>query len=843
MNGRIDRFRGAGLVALTVIVTGVFVGLTYRSIFAEPHPNRLLGKLDSWAWFGPHAYFYDHSIQHGELPYWNPLIFCGQPFAANPQTAAFYPPNVLRAVLNRPLTPLSTHYSIWIMLGLHGLFAAVGLYLFCRKLKLGMAATGTAIVAYLFSASLTRHAVAHWHFIAIVSWLPFLLFAVTKYLTEEPVRRRFRWLTIAGLAFGVSVLPGFPEVTVYGAILLLAYALLFRVFGADESGRYRKGSALRQIGGDVGALAIALVIVLGISAATYLPGAELLRYTERAAASGDSIATTRYSASEILDYLVYYPGRIQNPGFRLAGAGVLILAVAGIGAGSRRPAILFGLSFGVMLDCALGPPFPISSLIRWLAPWEFGPSERAVVIAALPLAMLAGLGVEGAKRVVREGTERWIYVLVWGTFAAAILYRLTQVREVSNAIESSWWVVVFPGATAAALLCAMAWTRGSWLRYAIPVLLFAETLAWNVRHVPLQIERGMYVGETDFLTERASMWNSNRRIPGTLYNMDMYRLDGATIGYDPLRLVRTTDVLGNPRPGEVFLKSLSPEQVAEHNPFGYLFLKRPFWLAREYVAGPLPPKGRLWPPTRTAFIPDGTVESVPDVLLEDVPSSALSKPVRVAALNRMRRADDEDAIGFENPIVTTGGRHSAVRLETEAGVEGTVRVWVRGEDVARGYVPVAARIGGGGGWAEAALPDFEEAEVEALFDPAGSIGGDDIELEIFADEDDEDGLIEVTHRSANRVSVRVGDLPGPRVLVFVDSFYPGWRATVDGKPTPILRANDAFKAVEVPAGTHEIVFRFGPRRVFAGIAISFVTFATAVLGASVLYHRTGQSEE
>jgi hypothetical protein len=47
-------------------------------------------------------------------------------------------------------------------------------------------------------------------------------------------------------------------------------------------------------------------------------------------------------------------------------------------------------------------------------------------------------------------------------------------------------------------------------------------------------------------------------------------------------------------------------------------------------------------------------------------------------------------------------------------------------------------------------------------------------------------------------------------VVLHDTYYPGWIAEMDGKPTPIRRADPFFQAVKVPAGTHRITFRFTP---------------------------------
>ena len=59
--------------------------------------------------------------------------------------------------------------------------------------------------------------------------------------------------------------------------------------------------------------------------------------------------------------------------------------------------------------------------------------------------------------------------------------------------------------------------------------------------------------------------------------------------------------------------------------------------------------------------------------------------------------------------------------------------------------------------------------------------------------------------------VEVATTSGSRgLLVLHDLYYPGWVAEIDGRATPILRADVLFRAVEVPDGTHRITFRFAP---------------------------------
>jgi hypothetical protein len=70
-----------------------------------------------------------------------------------------------------------------------------------------------------------------------------------------------------------------------------------------------------------------------------------------------------------------------------------------------------------------------------------------------------------------------------------------------------------------------------------------------------------------------------------------------------------------------------------------------------------------------------------------------------------------------------------------------------------------------------------------------------------------------------RVAVQAS-MASPGLLVLRDTFYPGWQATVDGQATPVLCADHAFRAVPLAAGEHEVVFRYAPRSLRLGAAVS-----------------------
>ena len=81
------------------------------------------------------------------------------------------------------------------------------------------------------------------------------------------------------------------------------------------------------------------------------------------------------------------------------------------------------------------------------------------------------------------------------------------------------------------------------------------------------------------------------------------------------------------------------------------------------------------------------------------------------------------------------------------------------------------------------------------------------------------GVVQVIDYQADslRLSVRT---PQAAFLVLAESFYPGWRAWVDGAPVEIVRTDIAFRGLVVPAGAHEVAMRFQPAILPLSLAIS-----------------------
>lgn len=88
--------------------------------------------------------------------------------------------------------------------------------------------------------------------------------------------------------------------------------------------------------------------------------------------------------------------------------------------------------------------------------------------------------------------------------------------------------------------------------------------------------------------------------------------------------------------------------------------------------------------------------------------------------------------------------------------------------------------------------------------------------------------------SATRVIIETNS-SSPGWLVLTDIFYPGWEARIDSKPVEILRANFAFRAIELPAGNHIVEFEYRPITVFIGFAIAFLCIAVLAAAHSIQF--------
>ena len=63
----------------------------------------------------------------------------------------------------------------------------------------------------------------------------------------------------------------------------------------------------------------------------------------------------------------------------------------------------------------------------------------------------------------------------------------------------------------------------------------------------------------------------------------------------------------------------------------------------------------------------------------------------------------------------------------------------------------------------------------------------------------------------------------PCLVSIANSWFPAWKAEVNGVPTPVIKANVAFQAIEVSAGVHQVRFWYSANSFFAGLAVTVMT--------------------
>jgi hypothetical protein len=93
-----------------------------------------------------------------------------------------------------------------------------------------------------------------------------------------------------------------------------------------------------------------------------------------------------------------------------------------------------------------------------------------------------------------------------------------------------------------------------------------------------------------------------------------------------------------------------------------------------------------------------------------------------------------------------------------------------------------------------------------------------------------DSSATIVARQPDRLVVDV-DAAADGLLVLSEVDYPGWRASVDGRAAPVLRAQFALRAVPVPAGRHRVEMVFDPWTFKVGAAVSGVAWLGLVLAA------------
>ena len=102
---------------------------------------------------------------------------------------------------------------------------------------------------------------------------------------------------------------------------------------------------------------------------------------------------------------------------------------------------------------------------------------------------------------------------------------------------------------------------------------------------------------------------------------------------------------------------------------------------------------------------------------------------------------------------------------------------------------------------------------------------------------DSASTVKMTSYDANRLTYEVNS-PEGGVVVFSEIYYPGWQAFIDGEEVEVGRADYILRALQVPAGKHEVLMTFDPVSLHTTETIAYIALTLLLLGivAGVVLH-------
>lgn len=134
-------------------------------------PCLILGKTyfhdDLFTYTAPDFEFLAHQLSLGHYPLWNPYLFGGVPYAANPNSLAVYP-------LVFPSLLFPAGYGTSVFFFMHWILAALGMHFFLLQRNLSQAACRAGALTYVLSGFFWWEMI-HLPVLATLSWLPWWL--------------------------------------------------------------------------------------------------------------------------------------------------------------------------------------------------------------------------------------------------------------------------------------------------------------------------------------------------------------------------------------------------------------------------------------------------------------------------------------------------------------------------------------------------------------------------------------------------------------------------------------------------------------------------------------------
>ncbi len=163
----------------------------------------------------PFRWYTAYAVKQGISLYWNPLIFCGYPYASDFLAGAFYPFTYLFFCFLPP------HAAINYFIIFHYMLCGLGMFLYTRTLGISSLASFCSAFLFTFCGFNLGH-FGHINVMSVVIYLPFIL------LCLELDLQRGKWIycIIAGLINGMNFLSGHSQFVMFASLFSCLYYFL-----------------------------------------------------------------------------------------------------------------------------------------------------------------------------------------------------------------------------------------------------------------------------------------------------------------------------------------------------------------------------------------------------------------------------------------------------------------------------------------------------------------------------------------------------------------------------------------------------------------------------------------
>jgi hypothetical protein len=749
---------------------------------------------DMQMFFIPQKHLLAEALREGRVPLWSPNIGTGAPFLANFQSGVFYPPHWLYAVL--PFFP-----AFNLLLVFHFLLGGVGSYSLARKLRLDPTPAFAAAVLFLFGGYFTS-LLNLVNALQGAAWAPVAGYVVLDHLERRSVGSLVRLVVVMTLA----LLAGEPQ----SFLFTIATAAVIAILYLSRDSRVR-----RRPVGLVLSLLIGGLVVAGVTMIQLLPTLEYIQESGRGSGGLVYGEASAYSLEPIRLLHLLVPTDYRDPvysfGLRstigrtdpwlfsiyLGALWIPLVYFAWRNRSRRREVAVWSAVAALGLLLALGgftPIFPwLFEHLPGFATFRF--PEKYFFFTGFAVALLAGFGVEELLADRRSRLDRYLAALLLTIVLGARVafhfgrdaleafargFNNDRMLESFDFAHRMWGQNLFKLLLVVALGLLLIWlhrrARVSTRTFGV---LFVSLLTADLLIAHRDLNP---VVEQEFYEQRPLL---AEHLPIQEVQRDFrLRATGFHTQPDRVRLVRGVPLDAQkwmwqqtlqPNTGQL-IRTLQPDQWDAMKPRRY----RDKWDFYRL----LPEAFRRWNLLRL---------------------NSVKYVYSLEALEHERYAR-------EHPLDSLPGR-----------------LYELTEPLPRAYMVTAPRYFPDEVAALNAmlLPDFEPGAQVALVDPTGA--ADPVTM-LSSPETSAPPSARILEDEPESVRVAL-DGEGGSHLVLTDSYYPGWRAFVDGEEREIQLANFFFRAVALRPGDREVVFRYLPRPYERGRAISL---ATLLLGAVAL---------